>query len=289
MNQKSALFLMFAFLLLYGCGRKEASGDENISKYEYYLTQLSASDFYSIQKGIDNYKSYIPNSNQAVKDSAFILFRYLYYHVINVCSENFWNNHALVTKLTASAQDPEVTEFKNKMEANGLRLSISEGDYYIDEQPDFLLNTFKGYLSSALREYLELRKKELEEGFSENARLLISFRSLGDRIITWENYIIKYPASPLLAEAKFSYQLYLNTFITGLDNFPIAEDQKLSPQIKSEYENFIAQHKDKISGKLVENYYNILAQQNFILTPGLNDFYSENGIESMLGVQPPTR
>lgn len=289
MNVKPIIFLLLSVVLFQGCGDEKSSGDKTFNTYKEELSKFPNSDFYSISKGIIAYRDNIRNANQIMKDSAFIEFRSLYYNTINVCSENFWNNQGLISKLTSSQNDQEVTDFKKKLQDNGLRLSITEGNYYIDEQPDFLFSTFKPYLSPATREYLELRKKELEEGFSEDAALIISFKSLGDRIITWENYMKKYPASPFLAEAKFSYQLYMNTFITGLDNYPLSTDQKLKPEIKSEYENFIAQHKDTGSGRIVGTYYHILAQQNFVLTPELNNFYQEHGIEPMQGIQPPTR
>lgn len=289
MNIKAIVFLLLGVLILSGCGDNKTSGDAAFNSYKEYLTGIPNSDFYSISKAITAYKNTIGNSNQAIKDTAFVEFRNLYYSVINKCSENFWNNQELITKLTTAKVDPEVTDFNKKLSDNGLRLSVTEGSFYIDEQPDFLYNVFNRYVSGSVKEYLSLRKNELEEGFSEDANLSITFRSLGDRIITWEDYINKYPASPFLAEAKFSYHLYLNTFITGLDNFPLSLDQKLKPEIKSEYENFISRHKNNVSGKIVENYYNILSQQNFILTPELDSFYKENGIEPMQGIQPPTR
>jgi hypothetical protein len=129
----------------------------------------------------------------------------------------------------------------------------------------------------------------LEEGFSENSKLLISFQSLGDRIITWEKYLNKYSASSLSAEAKFSYHLYLNTFITGLDNSPVTADDILLPEMKNVYSDYIQKNNNSESGKIVEKFYSIISKNNFRLTPELDDFYEENQIESMKGMEPPTR
>jgi hypothetical protein len=186
-------------------------------------------------------------------------------------------------------EDPMVKEFKSSLDNNGLRLSITEGSYYIDEKPDFLINNFKSYVSSGVYEFMNIRSQELQQGFSENAKLLITFPQLGDRIVTWQNYLNKYPSSPLLAEAKFSFHLYLNTFLTGLDNSPIAIDDILLPEMKPVYLDFIDKNKDTESGKIVGKFYNILSKDNFHFTEDLDDFYQENQIESMNGVQPPTR
>jgi hypothetical protein len=182
-----------------------------------------------------------------------------------------------------------VINLTNSLEKNGLRLSITEGSYYIDEKPDYLINSFKSFVSPSVYEFLNIRGRELQEGFSEDAKLIITFREVGNRIITWQNYLKKYPSSPLLAEAKFSYHLYLNTFLTGLDNSPISIDDTLLPEIKQVYAEFIAKNPDNESGKMVGKFYNLLAGNNFRLTEEVDDFYQQNQIESMKGMQPPTR
>lgn len=282
----SVILLLFLFA---GCSEKKKTADGNIDNYRDFIIKLPKNDLYSITKGLDYFKTNMNGSIQEYRDSAFIDFRNLYYNVINNTSEIFWNNQNLINKISGAKDDPEVIKFKRDLDTNGLRLSLTEGNYYLDEKPDYLFNHFKNTVSTSIREYLQIRMKELEEGFSENAALTISFRSLGQRIRVWEEYIKKYPNSPLIAEAKFSYHLYLNTFITGLDNTPVAVDQKLKPEIKSEYEYYISQNKDSESGKIVYNYYNILSQNSFTLTADLDQFYKDNSVEPMQGVQPPTR
>ena len=287
---KHILIFLSAAWLITGCGKNTTSPETALLHFREYLNNLPKTDLASVSKALNNYKDNFSSSLPVFKDSAFTDFRSLFYNVINSYSEIFWDDSDLVKKLTANLNDdPKVTGLKNALDQNGLRLSITEGSYYIDEKPDFLLNNFKGFVSPAVYDYLILRSKELNEGFSENATLLISFKAVGTRIITWENYLLKYPSSPLLAEAKFSFHLYMNTFLTGLDNSTVIKDDFLLPEMKIVYSEFIQQNKNSESSKIVEKYYSLLEKNNFRLPPDLEDFFSEYQVESMKEVQPPTR
>jgi hypothetical protein len=273
-----------------GCIGKNNSPEKTLLQYKEYSKSLVKTDLSSISKSLNKFKELFTTAPLEFRDSAFVEFRSLFYNVINNYSEIFWNNAELMKKVNEKLNDdPMVKTFKTNLDNNGLRLSITEGSYYIDEKPDYLINNFKSYVSPGVNEFLKIRSSELIEGFSEDAALLIPFRELGGRIITWQNYINKYPSTPLLAEAKFSYHLYLNTFLSGLDNSPIAKDDILLPEVKEVYSEFINKYRDTESGKIVEKFYNLLSGNNFRLPEDLDDFYKENQIESMTGMQPPTR
>ncbi|MDR3611813.1 MAG: hypothetical protein P4L27_14685 [Ignavibacteriaceae bacterium] len=284
------LFIIITIQFFFGCSHNSKSPESLLASFRENLEKLHKSDLSSISQALDNYRNNFSNVTPEIKDSAFIDYRGFFYDVINSYYQIFWNNQNLVNKLNSNKNDdPEVLQLKKELDKNGLRLSKTEGGYYIDEQPNFLYNNFKDYVTQSIKEFLLIRSKELDEGFSENSKLLISFKSLGDRIVTWENYLNKFPASPLSAEAKFSYHLYLNTFITGLDNSPVAIDENLLPEIKNVYSDYIRENKNTESGKIVEKFYSIVSKNNFHLTTDLDDFYEENQIESMKGMEPPTR
>jgi hypothetical protein len=276
--------------LFISCNQTNRNSADTFAHFREYINKLHKSDLVSISHASNELKKNFSAAAPIIRDSAFIEFRSFYYEVINTYYEIFGNNQDLINKLNDQKNDdPQVQQLKIALDQNGLRLSRTEGGYYIDEKPDYLYNNFKNFVSKAINEFLLIRSKELEEGFSENSKLLISFQSLGDRIITWEKYLNKYSASSLSAEAKFSYHLYLNTFITGLDNSPVTADDILLPEMKNVYSDYIQKNNNSESGKIVEKFYSIISKNNFRLTPELDDFYEENQIESMKGMEPPTR
>ena len=281
-------YLLIIIPLLFGCNNN--SSKDLLLQFREYLNKLPKRELSSISQASNEFRKNFSASAPEIKDSAFIEFRSFYYDVINSYYEIFSNNQDIINKLNANNNDdPQIKKLKLALEHNGLRLSKTEGGYYIDENPNYLYVNFKNFVSPPIFEYLFIRSKELEEGFTEKAKLLISFESLGDRISTWEKYLNKYPSSPLSAEAKFSYQLYLNTFLTGLDNSPVAIDDILLPEMKNVYSDYIQKNNNFESGKIVEKFYSILSNNNFHLTSELDDFYNENQIESMKGMELPTR
>jgi hypothetical protein len=284
------LFVVIIIPLFISCNQTNHNSANSFIHFREFLNKLHKSDLVSISHASNELRKNFSAAAPIIRDSAFIEFRSFYYEVINSYYEIFWNNQDLINKLNDHKNDdPQVQQLKIALDQNGLRLSKTEGGYYIDEKPDYLYNNFKNFVSKAINEFLLIRSKELEEGFSENSKLLISFKSLGDRIITWEKYLNKYPASSLSAEAKFSYHLYLNTFITGLDNSPVTTDDILLPEMKNVYSDYIQKNNNFESGKIVEKFYIIISKNNFRLTPELGNFYEENQIESMKGMEPPTR
>jgi hypothetical protein len=290
---KKSRLLFYSLIIslrLIGCNQNNNSALNSVPHFRNYLDKLHKNELVSISKASIELKSNFSAAAPELKDSAFIIFRSFYYDVINSYYEVFWNNQDLVNKLNDHKDaDPQVLNLRKSLDQNGLRLSKTEGGYYIDEKPDFLFNNFNNFTSNAINKYLSIRSKELKEGFSEDAKLIISFTSLGERILTWEKYLNDFPSSPLSAEAKFSYHLNLNTFLTGLDNSPVSSDDVLLPDMKNIYSDYFHKNSNSESGRIVEKFYAILSKNNFRLTSDLDDFYNENQIESMKGIEPPTR
>lgn len=67
----------------------------------------------------------------------------------------------------------------------------------IRELPNLYYDMFKDYVTDDYKEYLKIWAKDSEELYQADAGLLISFEEIGERIITWENFLNKYPDSKL--------------------------------------------------------------------------------------------
>ena len=96
--------------------------------------------------------------------------------------------------------------------------------------------------SKAYKEYTEREKTEHKEGFSIDMALTITWEKLGERIIFWERFMMKYPDFTERDTISRNLYLYIYVFFYGLDNswaFEIPMDDEATemvPELKKVYE-----------------------------------------------------
>ena len=168
---------------------------------------------------------------------------------------------------------------------------MTEGMYYFDVTYDYFYNNFKNRVSHSLLEYLNIRKDEVKQGFSEDAGMLTGFEDLYQRVKRWENFLAKYSTSLKSEEANYFYQTYLETLLTGMDNSRTFdfENNTLIPEVKSIYERVIQEDSISSSGRVITAYYKFLSKHSFGYNDSINVFLETFGLSSMLGMQPHTR
>lgn len=230
--------------------------------------------------------------NNAEKDSTYIIFNYIFYTAVNAFNDSLELKYPqLLEKFEKGLNDQSTREFKKCLDLCGLSLLSSEGSYYVDEKDDYYYDLFKGKVTPALNEYLKIRNKEIKQGYSDDADLLIGFDDLYERVVTWEDFMTQYPDFFLLKDAEFNYTSYLSTLITGTDNSETfdSETQNLYPGIKRLYEKIISHNDGKKSTKVISDYYELLKRNDFKQPDNLDLFLRANNLISMVGVQPETR
>lgn len=240
---------------------------------------------YIIGRGIGSYSA-------ADKDSVFVLFAGLYYRAISRFNDSLEVKYAgILKKKNGNVSDSEVTDFAKSLDACGLSLEMTEGMYYVDERFDYLYRLFKGKVSEALTDYLTIRSREIKQGFAEDAGLLVSFDELYKRVVTWDNFMAAYPTFFNMGQARYYYQTYLSTLLTGMDNTPAFDHQtqQLLPELKMLYKGIVSRNDSKESTRVVALYYELLKARKFIRPDDLENFLKDNGLYSMMGVQPDTR
>ena len=274
----------------------------NLDQYQKYLDSLNKSDANSIQKGVKTFVKNQFNFSQEEKEKAFSYYKDFFYSVIHkfgeiayhkdildkldneVSQDHGVNLNELLELLNNPKKlkkDPQAQELTDLMYYNGMKFEMTEGTIYITSQPDFLFDNFKSYLSEAFQEYLAITKKEDAETCVDDACILISFDNLGNRIITWENFMEKYSKFEYFDDIRNRHDWYLKLFLNGLNNSPLFSyhDYFLDPNIKKAYENFIQKNGEKESGKLVKNFYELLKSEGFKKSPKVNQFYKNNHVE----------
>ena len=126
---------------------------------------------------------------------------------------------------------------------------LARGTCIIKEVPDFYYKTFKDYVTDDYKEYLKITSKENEEHYVADSGLCITLEELGDRIVTWENFLEKYPNSKLNDKVNNICNSYRRDYILGVPGG--IYDYKESAK---EYNRFIKKYPDSPTTELLGYY-----------------------------------
>ena len=100
---------------------------------------------------------------------------------------------------------------------------LAETEVRIMEVPNYYYNIFKDYVTDDYREYLEITYKENEEPYFTDGSILVPYDKIVDRLLTWEDFLKKYPNSDLAEIANEKCNIYRRVYILGSDNAPTRE------------------------------------------------------------------
>ena len=145
---------------------------------------------------------------------------------------------------------------------------LAETEVSIIEVPNYYYNIFKDYVTDDYREYLEITYKENEEPYFTDGSILVSYDKIADRLLTWENFLKKYPNSNLAEIANEKCNIYRRIYILGSDNSPTREGGWENNELfyipennLKEFNRFIEKYPDSPTVELVrfylDNYKNI--------------------------------
>ncbi|WP_336016560.1 hypothetical protein [Fusobacterium polymorphum] len=151
-------------------------------------------------------------------------------------SENFTDEEMKIANKFLNKYDLELWYF-------------ARGSYIIREVPDFYYKTFKDYVTDDYKEYLKITSNENEEHYVADSGLCIPLEELGDRIITWENFLEKYPNSKLNDKVNNICNSYRRDYILGVPGG--IYDYKESAE---EYNRFIKKYPDSPTTELLGYY-----------------------------------
>ena len=143
---------------------------------------------------------------------------------------------------------------------------IGEGMVTIRELPHLYYDVFKDYVTDDYKEYLKIWAKDDKELYQADAGLVISFEELGERIITWENFLNKFPNSTLKQRVVDLLNSYREDYILGMDNTPTRDGDydnipiTIYEEAKKEYDRFMKKYPNSPTVELIkyflENYEN---------------------------------
>lgn len=172
----------------------------------------------------------------------------------------------------------------------GADLVWSEGTAYLEPATPIVAASFRSYLSAPMREFLRIRAAEEAQGFSDDAALQISWSDLAARVATWDTFTTNHPDLAVVAESRDLYSIYLRTYLTGIDNSPVWDDNgQLDPTLRRSYEEFVRTYPRSRAGRIVAGYLRTLASDGYRHGPAASAYLAKAGVEPMSALQPPVR
>ena len=214
------VLLIFSFLLLTNCNKDKNEEVKNekikFSEESYSLFEKFATDkketmekLKSLNKEEANnlYEEYQAQNNHTLYDIEDALADFLDSIYNDTNGENFTDKDWADANKILNKYDLELWD-------------IGEGMVTIRELPHLYYDMFKDYVTDDYKEYLKIWAKDNEKLYQADAGLLVSFEEIGERIITWENFLNKYPNSTLKPKVTALLNSYREDYLLGMENTP---------------------------------------------------------------------
>ncbi|UPZ17547.1 hypothetical protein [Flavobacterium humidisoli] len=243
-------------ILLSSC--KQTANESVSGKTEIKKDSIKVEDAAKIKQSDSNLlEQFSKNKNELVLQLKSLSNK----EAANALYEKYFEENSTLLQQIAAKESGVLDKFYNDDEADkkavkllGEKLSKHQvqyweiGEGYVEIEPlnDFYYKIFKNYVTDDYKDYLYLKSEENKSLYSADAGLVISFKDLGDRIISWENFMTKYPNSKLIASVKEEYKNYQMDYLVGQDNTPTAErssDEKyIYPENIQEFNRFLKKY-----------------------------------------------
>jgi hypothetical protein len=235
----------------------------------------------------------MPQAPIETRDGGFVAFRSFYYEVIDRADERLLEEQERLYKgqEEQGKKTGRYDELRNCVEKsalqNGLVVTEPEGYLIFEESDTYFLTEFGKYVSHPIKAFLEIRQRELAQVFQEDGALRVPFHEVTHRCVMWEDYLSRYPQSPLRADAQRLYDAYVSTLFTGTVNTRVMEseakyvDPSLTKDIEDGYRYAVEQWPNSRVASLVKDYWPILKAKEFVDNPEAHDLLEKNGIAWM--------
>ena len=275
------ILLVFGFLLLTNCnkGKNEEVKNEKIkfSEESYSLFEKFASDKKETMKKLKSlnkkeannlYEEYQVQNNKTLYNIEEALASFLDSIYNDTNGENFTDKDWADANKILNKYDLELWD-------------IGEGIVTIRELPNLYYDIFKDYVTDDYKEYLKIWAKDNEKLYQADAGLLISFEEIGERIITWENFLNQYPDTKLNIKVTALLNSYREDYLLGMDNTPTRDGGydnipiSISEEVKKEYDRFMKKYPNSPTVQLIKYYLNNYQNDNIydlIRNKILNEF-----------------
>lgn len=209
---------------------------------EYFIDKLSKAT--SKTQGNEIYEEYLENMGNRVEN-----FNELEADFLSVYTNYY--EHEKDQYVFPDSLQQHIDLFKNtELEF----WEVGEGFVEIRYKPYHYYNFFKGKVTEDYECFLKNEAKENTVLYSADAGILISPKELGERVLTWEKFIIQYPKSPLLDQATKLYQEYCYEYLMGMENTRTVDysEGSLESENKKEFIRFMKENPNTRTTKIIK-------------------------------------
>ncbi|WP_125723716.1 hypothetical protein [Flavobacterium ustbae] len=253
---RKSIIAITVLILLSSC--KQTDNKNVADKTEIKKDSIKVQNFaQTAQSDSDLLQLFTKNKNEVVLQLKSLPNK----EAANALYEKYFEKNGALLQQIAGKETGVLEKFYNEDEADkkavqllGERLSKHQlryweiGEGYVEIEPlhDFYYTIFKNYVTDDYKDYLQLKSEENKSLYSGDAALAISFKDLGDRIISWENFMAKYPNSKLIPSVKEEYKNYQMDYLIGQDNTPTreraTEESYIYPENIQEFNRFLKKY-----------------------------------------------
>jgi hypothetical protein len=176
----------------------------------------------------------------------------------------------------------ELTELARYAEC-GMRFVTQEGDWYLAEDPDFLLES-AAFVKGEYMDYLLFHLAESRQRLVEDAGLQVSWEELARRIFRWERFAANHPSLPdtrttIDPEIRSMMSLYL----LGTDNtapYDFSKKGAVEPALLESYAAYARRRPDSRYATLIDTVHKSLVASHGVLSMEVLDLVRSAGFEA---------
>ena len=241
--------------------------DEYINKYFYYgyLKEREKGNYFSYDsnKIFEEFKMIKEETSEVLKNSTQEEANKMYKDylednnkILEKINENDYTMLDWVFYNEEGYPDKEMIKKQNEYLNNyGLEVIEIEEGFMLTEKKDFYYNIFKNYVSDDYREFLKLDSEDIDylgyiDSVYEHPEIL------ENGLISWENFLKKYPDSEVKSQANSIYSDYQYDYINPLLSDSIKEALKngKTNEVLKQYNNFIKKYPNSPTTEIIKYY-----------------------------------
>ena len=240
---------------------------EYIKKYFYYgyLKEREKGNYFSYDsnKIFEEFKMIKEETSEVLKNSTQEEANKMYKDylednnkILEKINENDYTMLDWVFYNEEGYPDKEMIKKQNEYLNNyGLEVIEIEEGFMLTEKKDFYYNIFKNYVSDDYREFLKLDSEDIDylgyiDSVYEHPEIL------ENGLISWENFLKKYPDSEVKSQANSIYSDYQYDYINLLLSDSIKEALKngKTNEVLKQYNNFIKKYPNSPTTEIIKYY-----------------------------------